>query len=207
MSETNHLSDLWGHTIVKVFKHDLQSQAAVMIREWAIFNKLEIFNSLLNYSIDDFTPPGILCYYKENGEILNQTPLQERFNLRGYIQHLVDVSDDEIENPLSKENWMKQTNGKFIKHAIHNKHSMTSVQLKKKPFKQIIKIQHVIQRKGSQTKMKRNLPHLQKCQNKILHLTQLLMIHKNQILQKYNKFIMFFTNQHMMKMIHIKMNM
>ena len=45
---------------------------------------------MLNFTIDDFTPSGILCYFKDNGEIFHQTPLQELFNLRWYIQHLID---------------------------------------------------------------------------------------------------------------------
>ena len=45
-----------------------------MIKEWIKFNELEIFNSLLNYSIDDITPSGNLLYINENGEILHQTP-------------------------------------------------------------------------------------------------------------------------------------
>ena len=103
-------------------------------------------------------------------------------------------SEDENENPLSHENWMKQTNWKIIKYVIHHKHSMTPQQLKKKPFKPIIKIkQHeklhteVI----SQTKMKRNLLNLQKFQIKILHLIHLLKLLKDQNLQIYIKFIMF----------------
>ena len=35
---------------------------------------------------------------------------------------------------------MLQTNWKFIKYVIHHKHSMTPEQLKKKPIKQVIKI-------------------------------------------------------------------
>ena len=54
----------------------------------------------------------------------------------------MDESEDEDENPLSHENWMKQTNWKFIKYVIHHKHSMTPEQLKQKPFKEIFKIQH-----------------------------------------------------------------
>ena len=50
---------------------------------------------------------------KDNHVILHQTPLQELFNLRWYIQHLIDESqsdddDDEFDNPLSEDNW-KQT--------------------------------------------------------------------------------------------------
>ena len=60
--ETIHLSDLWEHTIAKIFKHDPKSQLGLMIKEWVVFNKLENFNSLLNYPIDDFTPSGNLCY-------------------------------------------------------------------------------------------------------------------------------------------------
>ena len=66
-----------------------------------MFTKLENFNSLLNYTIDDFTPSGNLCYINENGEILHQTPLQELFNLRWYIQHLIDQNENE--NPLVKK--------------------------------------------------------------------------------------------------------
>ena len=77
MTENIHLCDLWEHTIVKIFKHDLKSQVGLMIKEWVTVNKLEIFNSLLNYTIDDSTPSGNLCYINENDEILHQTPLQE----------------------------------------------------------------------------------------------------------------------------------
>ena len=78
----------------------------------------------------------------EHGEILHQTPLKEVFNLSLYIQHLMDENEDESENPLSEENWMKQTNWKFTMYVIHHKHSMTPEQLKQKPFKEIFKIQH-----------------------------------------------------------------
>ena len=83
-----------------------------------------------------------MYYINENGEILHQTQLQELFSLRWYIQYLIDESDDEFENPLSQENWMLQANWKSIKYVIHNKYSMTPKKLKKKTFKQIIKIQH-----------------------------------------------------------------
>ena len=69
MTETNHLSDLWQHTIVKIFKHDLKPELGLKIRKWIIFNMLENFNSLLNYPIDDFTPSHNLCYINENGDI------------------------------------------------------------------------------------------------------------------------------------------
>ena len=77
---------------------------------------------------------------------MHQTPLQKLFNLRWYIQHLLDESqsddddDDEFDNPLSEDNWMLQTNWKFIKYVIHNKHSMTPRQLKKNPIEPIIKV-------------------------------------------------------------------
>ena len=142
MLEIQHLSHLWEHTIVNIFKHDPKSKLGLMIREWVIFNKLENFNSILNYTVDDFTPSGQLCYFKENGEILHQAPLEELFNLRWYIQHLINETDDEFENPLSEENWMLQTNWKLIKYLIHNKHSMTPKQLKKKLFEQVMKIDH-----------------------------------------------------------------
>ena len=43
----------------------------------------------------------------------------------------MDQSEDETQNPLSEESWMKQNNWKFIKYLIHHTHSMTPEQLKK----------------------------------------------------------------------------
>ena len=58
----------------------------------------------MNYTIDDFTPSGNLFYMNQHGDILHQTPLKEDFNLRWYIQHVMDQSIDEDENPLSDQN-------------------------------------------------------------------------------------------------------
>ena len=142
MTKSNHLSDLWQHTIAKILKHNLKYEWGFMLKQWIKLNKLENFISILNYTIDNFTPSGNLYYINENGEILHQTPLKELFNLRWFMQHLIHQSEDENENFLSQENWMKQTNWKFIKYVIHHKHSMTPEQLKEKPFKPIIKIDH-----------------------------------------------------------------
>ena len=70
MAESNHPCDLWEHTIVKVFKHDSKYKLRLMFKQWIIFNKLESFNSILNYPIDDFTPSGNLGYINEHGDIL-----------------------------------------------------------------------------------------------------------------------------------------
>ena len=142
MTYTNHLSDLWEHTLAKVFKHDSKSQMGLMLKPWIIFNKLESFNSILNYPIYDFTPSGNLSYMNQHGDILHHTSLREVFNLRRNIQHLMDQSEDETQNPLSEENWMKHNNWKFIKYLIHHRHSMTPEQHKQKPFEQIFKNQH-----------------------------------------------------------------
>ena len=142
MTDTNHLCDLWEHTITKVFKHDSKSKLGLMLKQWIIFNKLENFNSILNYPNDDFTPPGNLSYMNQYGDILQHTPLREVFNLRCYIQHLMDQSEDETQNPLSEENWMKQNNWKFMKYLVHHRHTMTPEQHKQKPFEEIFKIQH-----------------------------------------------------------------
>ena len=142
MTESNHLCDLWEHIIVKIFKHDSKSELGLMLKQWIIFNKLENFNSILNYTIDDFTPSGNLSYMNEHGDILPYTPMKKIFNLRWYIQYLMDESEDEAQSPLSEENWMKQNNCKFIKYVIHHRHPMTPEQLKQKPFEEIFKNQH-----------------------------------------------------------------
>ena len=142
MTDTNHLCHLWEHTIVKVFKHDPESELGIMFKQWIIFNKLETFNSILNYPIDDFTPSGNLCYMNTHGDILPYTPMKKIFNLRWYIQHLMDENEDEAQNPLSEENWIKQNNCKFMKYVIHHRHPMTPEQLKQKSFEEIFKNQH-----------------------------------------------------------------
>ena len=54
----------------------------------------------------------------------------------------MDENEDEAQNPLSEENWMKQNNCKFIKYVFHLRHPMTPEQLKQKPFEEISKNQH-----------------------------------------------------------------
>ena len=144
-----HLSDIWQFTISKTLNHHTNSELGIMIRDWVTSNKLEDFNSLLNFNVDDFTPFGILCYFKDNGDsvvkLLHHTPLKELYNLRWCVQHLIDESeydydDDDLNNPLSEDNWMLQTNGKFMKYVIYNLHSMTHKQLNKNPVRTIIKV-------------------------------------------------------------------
>ena len=84
MTESNHLCDLWEHTIVKDFKYDSKSELGLMFKQWIIFN----------YPIDDYMPSGNLCYMNEHGDILPYTPMKTIFNLRWYIQHLTDESED-----------------------------------------------------------------------------------------------------------------
>ena len=127
MQETIHLSDLWEHTITKIFKLDPKYKLEHMIRQWVIYNKLEDFNSLLNFTNEDFKPHGggNLSYYKENGDsvvkIMSTTPLKQLENLRWYTQHLIHESgyqndDDESNHPLREDKWMLQTQGKFMKY-------------------------------------------------------------------------------------------
>ena len=78
----------------------------------------------------------------EHGDILPYTPMKKLSNLRWYIQHLMDESEDKAQNPLSEENWMKQNNCNFIKDVIPHRHPITPEQLKKKPFEESFKNQH-----------------------------------------------------------------
>ena len=167
MEETIHLSDLWEHTITKIFKHDPQSELDIMIRQWVIYNKLEDFNSLLKYTDEDLIPHGVgnLSFYKENGDsvviIMSPTPLQELINHRWYIQHLIHESgylydDDESNYPLSEDKWMLQTHGKFMKYVFYILHRMTPEQMKMNPIKPIIKVktnEELDTEKGESTKV------------------------------------------------------
>ena len=146
------LSDLWEHTITKIFKHDPESELDIMIRQWVIYNKLEDFNSLLKYTDEDLIPHGHgkLSFYKENGgsavKMMSPRPLQELINLRWYIQHLIHESgylyddDDESNYPLSEDKWMLQIHGKFMKYVFYTLHRMTPEQMKMNPIKPTIKL-------------------------------------------------------------------
>ena len=167
MQETIHLSDLWEHTITKIFKHDPESELGIMIRQWVIYNKLEDFNSVLNYTDEDLIPHGVgkLSYCKANGDsvvkMMSPTPLQELINLRWYIQHLIHESgylydDDESNYPLSEDKWMLQTHGKFMKYVFYTLHRMTPEQMKMNPIKPIIKVktnEELDTEKGESTKV------------------------------------------------------
>ena len=78
MTNTNHLCDQWEHAIAKVFKHDSKSQLGLMLKQWIIFNKLENFNSILNYTIDDFTPSGNLSYMNQHASYTIERSFQPK---------------------------------------------------------------------------------------------------------------------------------
>ena len=193
MQETIHLSDLWEHTITKIFRLDPKYKVDHVIRQWVIYNKLDDFNTLLNYTDEDFKPYGGESCYKENGDsvvkMMSTTPLHMLENLRWYIQHLINESgylydDDDSNYPLSEDKWMLQTHGKFMKYVLFNLHRMTPEQMKMNPIKPITKVktnEELDTEEGEsntneqdspyQTKRKRNILHFQTCQNKILNLT------------------------------------
>ena len=207
MQQTIHLRDLWEHTITKIFKLDPKYKVDHMIRQWVIYNKLEDFNSLLNYTNVDFKPHsgGNLSYYKENHDsvvrMMSTTPLQQLENLRWYIQHLIHESgylydDDESNYPLSEDNWMLQIHGKFKNYVLFTLHRMTPKQMKMNPIKPIIKVktnEELDKEEGESIKDEEESTETsQNCQkNKILHLTYILKIKKIQNHLKHLKFIMY----------------
>ena len=145
MSENIELIYVWDHTIIKILNHDIQSKIGNMIKEWVVFNKLEYFYSLLEYTDDDFTPTVKFCYINENGEKLYRKLTKEFYNLRWYIQHLVDeyeyqYGDNEWTNPLHKSNWTYRTNKHFKKYVNLTLKEMTPEQMKMNPIKPIIKV-------------------------------------------------------------------
>ena len=145
MSENIELSYVWDHTIIKILNHDIQSKIGKMIKEWVVLNKLEDFNSLLDYTDDDSTSTGKFCYINENGEKLYRKLMKEFYNLRWYIQHLVDLHeyqyrDNMWTNPLHESNWTNRTNKQFMKYINFTLKEMTPEQMKMNPIKPIIKV-------------------------------------------------------------------
>ena len=93
-------------------------------------------SDILFYDLNDFTPTGTLCHYKETAEaedtkIMPNTPLKELYNLYRYIQHLIlksefDYDGKEFDNPLDEDNRLLQTRGKYMKFVIY--HSSTATE-------------------------------------------------------------------------------
>ena len=116
---------------------------------------------MLEYTDDDFTSTGKFCYINENGEKLTRKLMKEFYNLRWYIQHLVDLheyqyGDNEWTNPLHESNWTYRTNKQFMKYVFYNLHRMTPEQMKMNPIKPIIKVktnEELDTEKGESTKV------------------------------------------------------
>ena len=71
--------------------------------------------------------------------------MKEFYNLRWYIQHLVDLheyqyGDNEWTNPLHESNWTYRTNKQFMKYVNFTLKEMTPQQMKMNPIKPIIKV-------------------------------------------------------------------
>ena len=71
--------------------------------------------------------------------------MKEFYNLRWYIQHLVDLheyqyGDNEWTNPLHESNWTYRTNKQFMKYVNFTLKEMTPEQMKMNPIKPIIKV-------------------------------------------------------------------
>ena len=77
----------------------------------------------------------IYVIFNENGEKFHRKLIEEFYNIRWYIQHLIDENeyqydDDEWTNPLSESNWIYQTNKHFMKYVNFTLQEMTPEQLK-----------------------------------------------------------------------------
>ena len=113
-----HLSTVWEHTLFEIHNHDNKTEVEIIMRAWVKHNKLEDMSDLLIYDLNDFTPTGTFCHYKETAEaeetkIMPNTPLKKLYNLYWYIQHLIlksefDYDDEEFDNPLDEDNWLLQ---------------------------------------------------------------------------------------------------
>ena len=125
-----------GPYLTEFLNHDNKIEVGILMRVWVKHNKLEEMTDLLIYDLNDFTPTGTLCNYKQTAEaeetkIMPNTPLQELYKLYRYVQHLIlksefDYDDEEFDNPLDEDIWLLQTRGKYMKVVIY--HSSTATE-------------------------------------------------------------------------------
>ena len=90
---------------------------------------MEDFRAMLAYTADKFTPTGSLCHYKDISDpkkliMMPTIPLEELYNHRRYITHVMkesdyDPDDPDFDHPLSEHNFLSQTRGKFMKYVIY----------------------------------------------------------------------------------------
>ena len=114
-----NLSPIWERTHTEILNHGNKTEMWIIMRSWVKLNNLEDMSDLLIYDLNDFTPGGTLCCYKETAEaeeakLMLNTPLKELYNLYRYIQHLIleskfNYDDDEFDDPLDEGNWYLQT--------------------------------------------------------------------------------------------------
>ena len=131
-----NLSPIWEHTLTEILNHGNKIEMGIIMRSWVKHSNLEDMSDILIYDLNDFTPGGTLCHYKDTAEaeetkLMPNTPLKELYNLYRYIQHLIleskfDYDDDEFDDPLDEGNWLWQTRGKYMKFVIY--HSSTATE-------------------------------------------------------------------------------
>ena len=129
MPAISHLNPTWEHTLTDILNHDSKTQMGIIMRAWVKDNNMTDFTSMLTYTADKFTLTGFLCYYKEKVDaetptMMTTNLLQELYNLRRYITHVMnesdyDPDDPDFDHPLSEHNWLSQTRGKFMKYVIY----------------------------------------------------------------------------------------
>ena len=102
---------------------------------------------------------------------------------------------------------MLQTDWKFIKYVIHNKHSMTPSQLKKKPIEPIVKIEHEkLDTEEGESNKEEEESTTSTLSEENLHLIHLLNLHRIQIQLKHLNIQLFISHPNMMILIHLKTN-
>ena len=60
-----NLSPIWEHTLTEILNHGNKTEMGIIMRSWVKHNNLEDMSDLLFYDLNDFTPGGTLCHYKE----------------------------------------------------------------------------------------------------------------------------------------------
>ena len=99
MPAISHL--IWEHTLTDILNHDPKTQMGIIMRAWVKDNNRTDFTSMLTYTADKFTPKHHL--------------LQELYNLRRYITHVMNESDYDPDDPdfdhlLSEHNFVQRLN-------------------------------------------------------------------------------------------------
>ena len=125
------LNDILEHTLSNILKQGPNTVIGKIIWLRIKFHQFDEFMFFLHFHFDYFKRSGHFSTYKESSNAAREltiptTPLQIIYNLRRYIQYVVQQPyHNKQDHSLLQHNWIRQTNKRFMKFVIYHSKQKT----------------------------------------------------------------------------------